>query len=509
VRIDRRAVITAGTASAWLLAAGARAQEPTGRWVRAESPHFVVYSADGEREAREYALMLEDFDGVLRRFHGKQDAPAGRKLPVYLVRDNEQLQRVFPGSDRAAGIYTPALQEIFIVAVKGVGDYSTLDLTVGDNIVLHEYVHHFIMQYFPDGYPAWLSEGLPEYYSTIDLKPKRVFVGGPNNLRAFSLRQRSWLSADKLLSGNRRQIDEQSVGVFYGQAWLLTHYVWSNAERRQKLGAYLDRYRDGQDPMKAWTEVYGDDARGLESKLKSYMNTRLMGVEMTRDGPPTPPITVTAMPAGADDLLLDVQLLKRFVPTDKDRVLARVRTQAAKRPTERFSRTALARAEVHLGDRDAGEAILERLLAEKPDDLEALQLAAFSRIYRSEKAPAQARALLNEAAVYLGRANKLDPDNYLTLYGYGRTQRGVGKPTENTLNVVARAVELAPQQPTLRMTAGQTFMEAGAYEEARYFLEPAANNPHGGGFATAAQKLLDQINAKEAAAGAKPAAKTS
>ncbi|PXA73794.1 hypothetical protein DMC25_26040 [Caulobacter sp. D4A] len=502
-------MITAGAASAWLLAAGARAQDPTGRWVRAESPHFVVYSADGEREAREYALMLEDFDGVLRRFHGKQDAPAGRKLPVYLVRDNDQLQKVFPGADRAAGLYSASLQEIFIIAVKGIGDYSTLDLTVGDNVVLHEYVHHFVMQYFPDGYPAWLSEGLPEYYSTIDLKPKRVFVGGPNNLRAFSLRQRAWLPADKLLGSNRRQIDEQSVGVFYGQAWLLTHYVWSNAERRQKLGAYLDRYRDGQDAMQAWTAVYGDDAKGLENKLKSYMNTRLMGVEMTRDGPPTPPVTVTAMPAGADDLLLDVQLLKRQMVNDKDKQLERVRTQAAKRPNERFSRLALARAETQFGDRDAGEAMLERLLAEKPDDLEALQLAAFSRLYRAEKKSPDAVAQMTQASVYLGRANKLDPDNYLTLYGYFRAQRGAGKPTENTLNVLARAVELAPQQASIRMTAGQTFMEAGHYDEARFFLEPAANNPHGGGLAAAAQKLIDQIDAKEAAAAAKPAAKTS
>ncbi|MFT4253007.1 MAG: hypothetical protein QM608_11030, partial [Caulobacter sp.] len=394
--IDRRAVIAAGTASAWLAAVGARAQEPTGRWIRAESPHFVVYSADGEHEAREYALMLEDFDGVLRRFHGKQDAPAGRKLPVYLVRDNEQLQKVFPGVDRAAGLYSASLQEIFVIAVKGIGDHSVLDLTVGDNVVLHEYVHHFVMQYFPDGYPAWLSEGLPEYYSTIDLKPRRVFVGGPNNLRAYALRQRAWVPVEKLLGGDRRQIDEQSIGVFYGQAWLLTHYVWSNAERRAKLSGYLDRYRDGQDPMKAWTAVYGDDAKGLEAKLKAYVNTRLMGVEMTRDGPPTPPITVAAMPAGADDLLLDVLRLKRQSSDDKNKQLARVRAQAARRPNERFSRLALARAETQIGDRDAGEAILERLLADRPDDLEALQLAAFSRLYRADRKPADTAALLNQ-----------------------------------------------------------------------------------------------------------------
>ena len=49
----------------------------------------------------------------------------------------------------------------------------------GDDVVLHEYVHHFMMQYFPDSYPGWLVEGLAEYYMTIDLQPKRVQIGAP------------------------------------------------------------------------------------------------------------------------------------------------------------------------------------------------------------------------------------------------------------------------------------------------------------------------------------------
>jgi hypothetical protein len=68
---------------AGLLVSGAARAE----WKRAESEHFVVYG-HGERAVRQYAGMLEDFDDLLRRLHGRpKDEVAVRKLPVYLVSD--------------------------------------------------------------------------------------------------------------------------------------------------------------------------------------------------------------------------------------------------------------------------------------------------------------------------------------------------------------------------------------------------------------------------------------
>jgi hypothetical protein len=148
-------------------------------WRRAESQHFIVYGR-GDKAVREYAAQLEDFDDLLRRLHGRpKDELTPRKLPVYLVSDLAELQRVEPRLERAAGVYFPAPGEVFVMAVReGVTDDR--DQNKGDDALLHEYVHHFMLQYYPSAYPAWLVEGYAEYYMTADLSAKRLVVGGVN-----------------------------------------------------------------------------------------------------------------------------------------------------------------------------------------------------------------------------------------------------------------------------------------------------------------------------------------
>jgi hypothetical protein len=82
-----------------------------------------------------------------------------------------------------------------------------------------------------------------------------------------------------------------------------------------------------------------------------------------------------------------------------------------------------------------------------------------------------------------------------------------GRPSENTLNVLARAVQLAPQVRNLRMMAAVTFMRAGdADEEVRALLEPLLNDPHGGRLTTQAQAMIARLDGKEPPAAAEPAA---
>ena len=109
-------------------------------WLRAESERFVVYSDGGERGLREYVRKLETFDRVLRFRTGlaMDDAPV-RKLPIYLVRGRAGLLQVHPASgDNTVGTYFATDEDIFAVAIRG----------EDDDVLLHEYVHHFMMQNF-------------------------------------------------------------------------------------------------------------------------------------------------------------------------------------------------------------------------------------------------------------------------------------------------------------------------------------------------------------------------
>jgi hypothetical protein len=112
------------------------------KWLRAESPRFIVYSDGDEATLREYANKLEDFDTILRAFYGLQpDGVPAQKLEIYLVRRRDSLKRVNPDvGERIAGFYSSSTSGIFAIAENEPGEEES------DDTLLHEYTHHFMLQ---------------------------------------------------------------------------------------------------------------------------------------------------------------------------------------------------------------------------------------------------------------------------------------------------------------------------------------------------------------------------
>ena len=495
-----------GLALAGSLATGGSARA---EWLKGESAHFVVYGRS-EKSVRDYALMLEDFDSLLRRLHGRPaDEVVARKLPVYLVSDLRQLKRVMPSAKEGmAGVYVP---ECFVLAVRD-GASGDDDMNKGDDTVLHEYVHHFMLQYYPSAYPAWLVEGYAEYYMTADLAKSKLTVGGVNSGRAYSLTQPGgWIPMQDVLTKRPGDLKEERVYAYYAQAWLLTHYILSDPARHKLLAPYLDAVRGGHDPVKAWQEVYGDDPNGLSRKLQNYMNHPLPAGVLQRTGAAASPITVTHLPASADDVILEGQRLKLSVDKDDQaKMLATVRAAAAKYPKERFSQLVQAKAETEFGDRAAGEAILDGLLAADPKDEEALIALGESRLGAGVADEAQRAADFAQAGKLFARAFKVNPDNPQTLHDYANA-RSLGPVTDNIVDVRIKAVMLAPQVGELRLEAARALIAVNDLPSARLMLNPLASSPHGGEEVAAAQALLKSIEAKadDAKAGSGDKAKAS
>ena len=484
-------LVSVAIAAAFLMsAASARAE-----WRRAESEHFVVYGRS-ERAVRQYASMLEDFDSVLRRLHKLPDEEAPPiKLPVYLVSDLDQLRRVIPGArDGTAGIYIPATTEVFAIAVRD-GASDGADQNRGDDTVMHEYVHHFMLRYYPSAYPAWLVEGYAEYYMTTDLGCNRFVVGGYNKGRAYVLTTPGshWVAMGDLLSKPTSAFSKGDIHSYYAQAWLLTHYILSDPERRKKLSPYLDAVRNGRKPTEAWQAIYGQDMEGLRSALKTYVERPLAVGALPRVTPMEATMTVTTLPVSADALLLDYQRLKLGVAKDEQaKVLQAIRTAAARYPDDRFARLVRAQAETQFGDSAAGEALLNGLLAADPKDKDALVVLGESRLSAADADPAHRKATLGEAGKLFARAFKVGPDDPRVLHGYAEA-RQLEPLTDNMVNIRVRAMLLAPQVGHLRLDAGRALAEFKEYDAARTVLKPLASSPHGGSEAEAAQAMLKAL----------------
>jgi tetratricopeptide (TPR) repeat protein len=475
-------------------------------WMRAESPHFVVYGDGGERNLRAYAGMLEDFDTLLRIMYGlKTDEPAARKLDIYLLRDSGQLRRVWPGvREHIVGIYSAGDEDIFAVATEhtaaGWGDN-----TQGDDVILHEYVHHFMSQYYPAGYPSWMMEGFAEYYATADLGRSKISTGAANRGRAASLMGAPWLPIGAVLSTTASQIKEEWASAYYAEAWILTHYIMSDEQRRLKLIDYLKATRAGRDPVAAWQDTFGQDTKALEAALHAYTSAPLLGRAIPRTWPEAP-VTVATLSPGTGAVILENQQTKTSAPSAKgEKLLPVLREAERKYPDDHFVKLARARAEIRFGDRAWADATLDRLIAADAKDVEALRLLGMSKLAAGRAEPANVKADYAAATKLFLQAAQIDQDNYQTLMHYAESRSTEPNyPTEALVDVWVKAVSLAPQLTSLRIEAAQAAMHRDHLDLARSLLTPVIGNPHASEDAKTATAIMASIDARAKLASTKP-----
>lgn len=463
------------------------------RWLRAESPRFVVYSDGAEADLREYVRKLETFDALLRALHGIPDtAPVHRKLPVYLVRSRAQIRLVAPGrGSSVAGFYMPSTEDIFAVALRQGRE---------DDFLFHEYVHHFMLANFPYAYPSWLVEGYAEFFMTATMDDEHVTWGQFNANRAAWLTGSAWLpTAEVLKPKHRSELRSQDIARFYAQAWLITHYFMSDPERRKQLDAYVRAVGAGEDPVLAMEKAAGMPVDTLHRTLRDYAAGRISYSRASARSFRAPEVTVTAMSPAADDLLLLSLRLKVPVPqAERPRTAEMVRREAAKHPGDPLAAVTLAHAELHFGDPPVAERVLAEFLAANPEHVEALQWMAQAKLEAAHKAtePAKARSLRGQARALLARAYKADDFNYLTFLLLARSREPEADyPNDNDIQTWSMAYAIAPQVGSIRLGAARALMLRGRHAQAIPLLEPIANNPHGGRSAQYARDMIERARA--------------
>lgn len=459
-------------------------------WRRAESPKFIVYGEARPSALTEFTRTLETFDIVLRTFLSVPlDEAPPRKLPVYVVSGQRDLRTVSPAMGRdVAGYYVPTEEDIFAIAWRpGMGAGSE----VGDLILLHEYGHHFMLQHFPYGYPAWFVEGFAEYFASTKIEGSRVQVGLIDPNRAYGLLNTRWLPITDLLTKSPGQIPRGDQS-YYPLAGILTHWFLSEEGRRPQLGAYLRDVSRGVDPVEALETHTGLTPEGLERELRAYVRGRV-GYRQLRIERPEVSVAVTALPASAEDLILLGQRVKLVGHgAEEPELLAQVRT-AAEGHGDAFAMKILANAEMKLGDRVTAESLLRAVLDQTPDDVEALQLIARLRLdqARDQDDPAAADALRGQARGFLARAYQLDDANFRTFYLLAESRRTAANyPTDNDIETLRLAYDLAPQLAGARFNLAATLIYAGRKDEGIALLAPLVNDPHRAGMAAAARAMI-------------------
>ncbi len=474
------------------------------RWLRADTPNFILYSEGSETSLRDYAKVVEDYDALLRGLFKVERQASPNRLTVFLVSNVDDLRRFTDLPPAAVGVYHATAGGIEALVVRG----AIAEGIDGREVLLHEYAHHFMLQYFPSNYPGWYIEGFAEYLMTAKFKPDTIEVGGLNLNRGRWLANGNWLTIGEILNGEPSAFSGERNAMFYAQSWLLVHYVYRDPARSAALKAYLDAVLKGTPPDTAFKAAFKVSYAHMAADLHTYYERQMTYTRMTRKSQAAPvAITISALPAAADKLLLEEARLtigvgQRF----RQPLLAAVRRDVAKFPGDPFAARVAAQAEVEIGDRPAGQAMLDTLLAgDGKADAQLLYLRGMSELAAAEHDATGTAQHRTQARRFFSRAHKLDPDQFQSLYRYAETLSDGSKPTENTLNVMLLAHQLAPQVNAITVNTAAMLASSERFAEARLLLEPVAHSPHGGSDAERAKAMLDHLPPPAAAPAAAPA----
>jgi hypothetical protein len=194
-------------------------------WVEARSPNAIVISDSGADTARRIAGDLEEIRHLMRHVVGDAAVEPGEPVVILAVNGSRGMRELLPqswerrGPKPAAaaspGPYTP------YIAIRA-------DLSAGRRrrFLFHEYVH-LLTRNTIEELPAWLDEGLSEFWSALAVRDNGLEVGRSNGGHVSRLNNDRWIPLAELLSRPRGEYrgGGSRVAMQYAQSWALVHYL--------------------------------------------------------------------------------------------------------------------------------------------------------------------------------------------------------------------------------------------------------------------------------------------
>lgn len=194
-------------------------------WLRVETSSFEVVGNATETDIRSVADRLERFREAIAKVIAV--TPNAVKTRVIVFKDDASFRPFKPKrpdgtpDDLVAGLFQPGEDVNYIVIPAGGADLST---------IYHEYTHDVLNASFGrTEIPAWLNEGLAEYFQTFRVLDERTALIGEAPRTHLSLLQRGPLIPwDEFFAVDNYSLQERgkhSRTLFYAQSWAVIRHV--------------------------------------------------------------------------------------------------------------------------------------------------------------------------------------------------------------------------------------------------------------------------------------------
>ncbi len=399
-------------------------------WEEITTDHFIV---DTDLEPSEAAQLVRDLENMRKVmvevvFGGEREPKI--KVRVLALRTDE----FGHFSAEAVGFYLNRVlfQPILVTSPGGDWDTFTADIRK------HE-LAHYVSSLFVDMelQPRWFAEGLASYLETVryDEKTGTVEVGRhPPDYQYLKYAKPAFL--DELWGWSRAEPYESMRARFYQSSWGILHYLFD--ERPDDLRDYERALANGDDPKKAWQQLFPDlDQHGLSEVLGKYLYRANFKVTKS-----------TVRPA--------VFSMQRVPLSEADVLALRATLYMALQPKSRRSLEE---------SRELARKNVAESLGYDPLNFWAHQVNYFY----FDKLP--------DSAALARQVTARRRDNWLAWYWYADVLRTNKGPLDEQRSVLLKALELAPGNVMVLTDLAQVEGRAGNWPEALELSQKAIKAP--------------------------------
>lgn len=272
------------------------AREFAGFKVKQTAHYVYVYDTSEEFQfgtSQILESMLPGMQSWLRTRKLPVEAPA-MPMVVVMFKDEATFRAYRRLPPEVVAYYDPVTHRIYLYEQSRLAQMRP-DLALRQAIATiahegaHQILHHVGIQQRLSVWPAWLSEGMAEYFAptTVNQRLRWKGPGQPNDLRLFELEQ---YLKEKSATGTKGELVEHTVlagqltSTGYAAAWALVHYL--ARQKPAELTALLDEARQIR-PLKGavvastlgivrenrdmFARLVGDDFSGLETRLITHL----------------------------------------------------------------------------------------------------------------------------------------------------------------------------------------------------------------------------------------------
>lgn len=465
-------------------AALALAAPASAAWQQASSKHFLIYGDMPAEEMTAYATKLEKFDAASRLIRAMKDPTVGdgNRVQVFVVSSMLDVNRLYGSAEAGVGgYYVGDVSGPYIVTPQKIRRLNTRTDKIDPEVVFfHEYTHHLQLQTTQKPMPAWLSEGFAEFMGNpVFGDDGSVGIGAPAADRAEQLVKGRWPTMGDLMEGNAFKLSQGGFWIQnYAEGWLLNHYLAFEPTRKGQIEKYVAGIENGENPLDAAKSAFGD-LGVLESQLHDYLKRKsLPFVKIDASKLTIPPVSVTALPPGASEVMpYRIQSKTGYRSVSVDYVLGKVREIAARYPNDSLVQRTLAEVEFDGEHFDEGLAAAEAATKADPKSTEAIIWKGRNILAKAKKA--NDPALFSSARHEFLAANKLDSEDPEPLYLYYRTYRAANVVApKQAVEALRYATILAPRDfyPALQLVTEE--LRQNDLPAAAQALKPIAYLPH-------------------------------